>query len=524
MKALIYLYRTSFINRVKKALHKPVTYIYLVLGILYVVMMAFSFSTAFETWNLASPEGLVAILSGMTCVFLPSNIVTYAKRKGLLYRPWDVHFIFTAPFSPKTVLLYAQLKQLVMGFIISLFLTAAGIFFFEIPLWKMLLYFFMSFIVENLLETNMMILLYGNERLSEKTMKWLCRSLYLIIGFFVAIGVFLYFDMKSMAFVGAFLEHPLLQCVPLIGWNIAFIRLLLLGPTVVNVTCTLLYCLTAVVFLILAIRMKCTGEYYEDAMKFADDYQEARKRQKKGEMVKVGGKKQKFRAASVRYKGRYGKAIFYRQLLEYKKNRFFVFGWNTLLCLILGVGVAYLLKMETDIPMEIKKYFIIPIVAAYITFLFSGYITKWEKELDNPYTYLIPDRPFKKLWYSTAIEHFRALVDGCLLVLPAAIVIGIPPGYVVLDIFIYICLQANKLYFSVLSLAVLGNVLGNTGRSILRMTGQMFVIGIAVLIAIVVSGIWNIALGYLAMCLYMAGLTILVSLGGSVAFSKMEAL
>ena len=62
------------------------------------------------------------------------------------------------------------------------------------------------------------------------------------------------------------------------------------------------------------------------------------------------------------------------------------------------------------------KIFIIPGVVAYVTFIFTGYATKWSKELENPYTYLIPDTPLKKVWYSTKIEHYRAIVDGILVI------------------------------------------------------------------------------------------------------------
>ncbi len=39
MESLIYLYVRSFKNRLIKALHKPVTYIYLILGIAYACLV-----------------------------------------------------------------------------------------------------------------------------------------------------------------------------------------------------------------------------------------------------------------------------------------------------------------------------------------------------------------------------------------------------------------------------------------------------------------------------------------------------
>lgn len=522
MESLIYLYVRSFKNRLIKALHKPVTYIYLILGIAYACLIIFGVGTMFEEWNMASPEGFALLLSGMTCFFLPTNIVTYAKRKGLLFRPSDVHFVFTSPVSPKLVLLYAQVKQYLLNLLMVLLLVIAGIALFHIPVWKMLVYFLLSFVVENILETSLMVCLYGNERLSEKTVRLLCRLLYLVLAALVLFGGYLYFfEVKSLSVITVFLEHPVLQCIPIVGWNIAFIRMLILGPTTLNVICTALYCISAAGLLFAARKMQCTGGYYEDAMKFADDYQEARNRQKKGEAAKLW-KKEKYRRAKVTYKGYYSKAIFYRQLLEYKKKRFFIFGGTTLACLIVGVAVGYMAFTETGMDLQMKQFFLVPIASAYVTFIFSGYLTKWAKEMESPYTYLIPDKPIRKLWYATLIEHIRSAADGLLVTLPAALVLGLPLGYILLNVLFYVCLQANKLYFSVLSESLLGNVLGNTGKTILRMVGQMIVITIAVVIAAVVTIAVNFTAGFLAMCLYMLVMAALVALGGSVAFAKME--
>ncbi len=87
------------------------------------------------------PRGVRAPTLRHDLFFLPSNIVTYAKRKGLLFRPSDVHFVFTSPVSPKLVLLYAQVKQYLLNLLMVLLFVIAGIALFHIPVWKMLVYF-----------------------------------------------------------------------------------------------------------------------------------------------------------------------------------------------------------------------------------------------------------------------------------------------------------------------------------------------------------------------------------------------
>lgn len=271
---------------------------------------------------------------------------------------------------------------------------------------------------------------------------------------------------------------------------------------------------TVALLFLYAWRMECTGEYYEDAMKFAEDYALRRQKAKKGEMT-IGIKK-KFRKAHVEYKGTYAKAIFYRQLLEYKKNRFFIFGWNSLFFLGMGVLIAFLAVM-TDMMEEFgeAKVFVLPAVIAYIVLIFSGYATKWAKELENPYTYLIPDSGIKKLWYSTKIEHFRAIVDGCLITLPAAVAMKLDPVITLLTILLYVCLNANKLYLNMLSDALLGSVLGNTGKTLLRSLLQ----GIAMLAAIVLAVVCGIFVGIDAGFVAMILMTLAITLGAAIGAS-----
>ena len=67
--------------------------------------------------------------------------------------------------------------------------------------------------------------------------------------------------------------------------------MIFVGPTLINVIGTILYGISAVIFFVLAYRMDCQGGFYEDAMKFADDYAEARAKSKKGEVAVLGKKK-----------------------------------------------------------------------------------------------------------------------------------------------------------------------------------------------------------------------------------------
>lgn len=519
MNGMTYIYARTVKNRVRAALRKPITYIYLVFGIGYFVVVLGALAGMVVKSSLAEPEGFAVVLIGWSLFTIPANLLTYAKRKGLLFRPSDTHFLFTAPVSPKAVLIYAQVKNMLLGILVGIMLTVAGFAVFHAPLISVLIYFIFSCILENIFETAVMLLLYGNERLSERSIKLICRIIWLmVIGALVFAFYIFYQNGISWETVKIFLAHPGLQSIPIIGWNIAVIRLLFIGPDTVNVVCTVLYLLTVAVLSFLALRMKSQGQYYEDAAKFADDYQEAKQKKAKGETARLG-KKKKYGNATVQYKGSGAKAIFYRQLLEYKKNKTFIFSIMTLVCLAAGIGMAFFGVREN---MRAYGIFVIPGVASYMVFCFSSIATKWSKEMENPYTYLLPDTPVRKLWYATLWEHIRSFIDGCLITFPPGIVMGLSFIQMILLVIVYVCLQANKLYINVLAEVLVGNVLGNTGKQLFRMLLQAIVISGGIGFCVLGFIMGGIELGFTLMIIYTVFLTVCVGLGASFAFVRIE--
>lgn len=517
--AIFYLYRKTFKNRVKKAVKKPITYIYIVLAAIYFIGIFFSFDALFSEVPANPASTLTALFTVSAFVFIPTNLISYSKRKGLVFRASDIHFMFSAPISPKRILFYSHVRMILMELILNITMSVGGVIWFDMPVWKMLVYFLFSCVLENILEASMMILCYGNERMSRKQMFLFTVFLYGLMGIFVVIGIVAYVnDGASFQAVLNYLHSPYIQMVPVIGWYIAFIHLLFIGATAVNVIGSVLFFLAVAVLFIMARRMKCTGEYYEDAIKFAEDYEIAKEKGKRGEVAVVGWKK-KYGKANVSYKGGYAKAIFYRQLLEYKKNRFFIFGFYTLVCLGVGIGMAILgSRGEFD---GYEAYLVLGVMA-YLTFIFSSYAGKWGKELTKPYTYLIPDSSFHKLWYATLIEHIRSLIDGCLLAVPVGIVTGIPVIQIVLIIAIYICMQACKLYAEVMVEAFLGNILGSVGKQFAKLFFEGVVIVLGIIGAAVGTFLVSAEIGFLALIIIAAFLTLLMMIVATLNFQKME--
>ncbi len=521
MGAIGYLYRRLWTNWAKKALHKPVTYIYIVFILFYLSAVPFSLRMIAEQFGINSPDGMAAVLTALAFWIVPANLVAYAKRKGLVYRNSDVHFLFPAPVSPKRVLLYAHIRTLFMQVLLNLFAVACGVIMFHVPAWKLGLYVVFSLVVENVTEGCLMLLLYGSERLGEKQRGWIVKAAYGLIAIAVAIGVYYYLDMGlSGAAVWAFLNSDAVKLIPIVGWYISVIHLLFGGVTVINILGTVLYfCLMAAV-LATAMRMKCTGAFYEDAAKFAEDYEEVLENQRQGGTQMRIGKKKKFGRASIRWKGTGAKAIFYRQLLEYKKSKFFIFDVSTLFSLGAGIVIPWLYIREGGF--GDAEPFVIPLVSAYFTFIFTTLNGKWAKELKSPYTYLIPDSPFAKLMNATAIQLIQCLINGLLITVPGAIVMGMQPLTAVLCVVGCAVLSCNKLYAMAVAEIAVGGTLGRVGKQLFQLFIQCFVIMAAVMGGVLGAMAGGVVVAYCLMDVFLILFTFVFMVIAALNFYKME--
>ena len=101
MEALWFLYYRTFVNKLKKALRKPVTYVYIAFVLFYLLMVPFSLKALAVQAGAANPGGMAAMLTLLAIWMIPANLVAYAKRKGLVYRESDIHFLFPSPITPK---------------------------------------------------------------------------------------------------------------------------------------------------------------------------------------------------------------------------------------------------------------------------------------------------------------------------------------------------------------------------------------------------------------------------------------
>lgn len=524
MKALIYLTKRSFINNMKRAVKKPSTLIALIFAIAYGIFIVFSLGTVAVSVHIDSAKGLLAILTVWSIYGIFGNFLSYSSRKGIIFRPAHAHFVFTAPVDPKIVLINSAWMNYLVSVIIWIVLGIGALMIFGIPFLNVAGIILAGCVLELLLESAVMIFLYTNDRLPEKLMKGIRTGIKVFL-IACTLAVVLYFRQKGLSIDSAWalIDMPALQMVPVIGWQISIYRLILLGPTVLNVICSVLYLVTVAVFVAAAVRMKCDGGYYEEAAKFADDYAELKKRQKNGEMVfGMNGKKRTFRRVREKIAGRGAQAIFYRQLLEYKKEKFFILDKITLVSVFLAAVLSYSMG-ESVAESGAAQFFLLGVVA-YVSLVMSGYLGKWESELKNPYLFLVPDTPLRKMWYATLMEHIKALINGCIICIPIGIFWHVAPVEIIFAVLIYVVIQADRLYTTVLAQCLLGDVFGKTGQNVLRMFIQTALLGVGVLVAVLVGIFVNMDFIFPIVLIYSMMVTVAMGILASLRFETMEQL
>lgn len=492
--------------------------------VVYAVFILASLGTVAVNVRLNSVDGLVLAATFWSIYITLGNFSAYSARKGIIFRPGHAHFVFTAPIDPKIVLLSSAWMNYLTSLIIWLLFALGGVTVFQVGLWRTVLLFLFGWGLETLLEISVMIFLYANDRLPEKLIRAVCIGIRV---FLVAFTLLIVFYLKlyglSVETVVSFAAWPGLQMIPVIGWQVAAYRMILLGPDTLNIICGCLYLITVILATIGAYKMRCNGGYYEEAAKFADDYAEMKKRRKNGEaMAGIGGKKKKFRTVREQITGKGAKALFYRQFLEYRKEKYFIFSKTTLISLVLAVVLSFTLR-DTAEETGNMRFYLLGIVA-YVSLVMSGYIGKWENELKSPYLYLIPDTPGRKLWYSTLMEYVKALADGCVICIPVGIAWKVDGVSILFCIAVFTVLQANKIYAKVITRCIAGEIFKENGQNIIRMLIQTAVLGMGALAALFAGMFLDMDFIFPILLIYSIIVTGAMGLLASLRFETMEQL
>lgn len=494
--SLRFLITRSIINSLKNLKKKPLKAIGIILGSLYFVMLPFISKGAIESLGLNNQTGFIIIATIATIYIKMPSTLAYFKRKGVSFKKQDINFILATPTSPKQALIYALSKQGYMSAVMRIMIFIAAIFIFGIPIWATIFYVGISIIFDNLTSYSLGLIMYASEQISLKQKQMIRWIVYAILIAFTSLILYQVIsrtlkDGFDLAFLIGTFSSPLILLIPIFGWQLGWLNLIILGVTPINLIATILFIGIGILLALYAYKMPCTGDYYEDALSFSENL--AVLESKKGDitMSEAFGKKTKYHKYKGELKGLYSRVIFSKQLIERRRvRRFFLSPWD-LLYLIGGLAVGLSFYFIDDFIDPNYFFQIMCGLGLYLSVFFNPQ-PLWKKEFTNYYIFVMPDSFKNKLWGATLSEHLMSFIRSLFLTLPAGILLKAQIADIIYAILVQTLLKAMGTYLSIFVQEVIGAKIGKIAASFINIFTSLMAVLVPIVVLIVSTTIGNL--------------------------------
>ena len=456
--ALLYHLKVSLKNTFKQLLRKPLKLILAILVVVYFIFIPFMLKDLIVESGLDNNIGYIIIYSA-TMLYLTMPItLSYFRRSGINFKKPDINFMFATPISPKENLFYGIFKQIYLQVVMVIIVGISAIFIFNLPAFKTIVFTLVNFIISSAMDYSLAMIMYGSEKISDDNKKKIKYFVYLIILLVtILVGYTLFNKGFSIEAIYSLISSPLILFIPIFGYKIGFVSLIFSGPTLINVISSILYLISSGLLLYFNVKMKIKGEYYEDAMVFAEKQAKIVKNQGKMTFLEAFCVKKKVVAYDGSLKGYGAKTIFYKQMIERRRSNRFFFTISDIVLLILSIVFGFLIR--NDETASLAFFVGVNAVTIYISTFFSQ-SNKWLEEFNTYYLYLIPDTNFSKLYYSTLMEHLNSLIKVLVITLPSGLLLNVGFETIVLAIISQLAIKVLLTYKLILVEGYFGNKLG----------------------------------------------------------------
>lgn len=500
MKPLFYIIRKSLKNQIRELTKKPAALVgYIFIALFFILMLAITFIMPSSLVRKGSVEVFGAIITAVVLVFFYFSIKQGINKGSSFFRFSDVNLVFTAPISPKKVLVYGFIQQLMLTFFVMLFVS------FQIPnlrnnfpitkLGVLIIYisvFFLFFIMQLV-----GMLIYSITSKSESIRTKFDKGFNVITGLFFVGFLLVIFQTKDLMNAAViYLNNRWIDYIPFIGW----FRVLLLssvhgvGP-VFYLNMILILLSTALMIFII---YKQKTDYYEDVLA-ATELNEQRRKDKKEGKANAAWMAGKARKVQFKYTGTGARAIFQRHILEYKKTGLFFLNKFSLITIAFGLASKYFFPHS-----NIRTVMYCTI---YMLFFFSIQ-GKWAQELSKPYIYLIPAGSASKVFFATLAENFKNGIDGLLLFIVAGFMFKADVVTIILCALSYMSFGAVYIYGDVLSRKLFGETHSKNLEIFIKMFLLLFLLAPGLFVSVFFA---NTILGEYGSYLILIGYNMLVS-------------
>lgn len=508
MKAILFLVKKEIKNLFIELFHHPAK---LILYLALIALLAFSLFAGTE--HRENREYLdFRILHGIylaVLMFIAVPIILSGLKSGTtFFKMSDVNLLFVAPISPKKILAYGLVKQMGSSLIMIIFtLFYGGMMaqtFGVTSVQMVILVLGIALMIFTIQIITLLIYTYSNGR--PKRTRKVKIYLYTIIGIMVAFifGRFLLCG-SNMEALCVSIASPYLEFVPIIGWIKGMIFAIINGNAVNTILFAGLNGIAIVGSILLF--MNSDSDYYEDVLQTTETSFKLKESVKNNRGFAISKKSQKVKNTGINH-GWGASTFFFKHILQNRRQGLFPFiGVSTLVLLIVNIILVIFLRavstsgddqMSTDMLMTISLA-----TSSYILFLFSP-AGDWVQELQKPYIYLIPERPFDKLVWASLSTVIKPIIDGFISFTALCVILSANPAFALLCMLIYSSLGLLFTAANVLSQRLIGQVIGKG----LTMIIYMFIILLLLVPGIGISTVLSIFAGWLPE--FVIGLPIVV--------------
>ena len=434
----------------------------------------------------------LAILFGIGLVFVGTVLLNGIFKSTILFKKADVNFLFTAPVAPQTVLIFGMVRSFYTYILSTLFILyqAANLRSLGITLGQIILLMLVaawSLFISGICGMLLYAKTLGN---SMKRTAAVILVAVLLLGVVAWFGWLYYSEGFAIkAAVDRFTDSPLLVLYPFVGWMVAPMQWVILGPTVWNILGTVIFLIAAP--LMMFVMYRTPVDYYEDAINLmaAKQGQEIQRHGSFSEQLEVQRQMQA-RKARVRRsgfgKGSGAKLLFYRLQKEEARLHRLPYWVRMLVPPLLLPVILFVANRTLDLKPEL--YAKAPGALLFV-FLLASFFSTMRSSLITLYTedsfLLLPLKPSQKFFYITAFDladRFMSFFPPLLMTAAAAAVIAgenlpLMLFYGLMSALYLLSLYAWLMLWQIIIFRLMGD-LGNMISVTLFMIGHIFM-GIA---------------------------------------------
>ncbi len=443
-----------------------------------------------------------AVAGAIILIYLLFALWSGEKNGTAIFNMADVNFLFPAPVKPQTVLLFRLVMQMGAVLGITLYLgIELPIFLGELGLgWKELLATLGAWILTVFFAKVLAAGVYTLVATFPRLRRLVRPAVGVILAAYALVYVIL-LKGQSMNPADAALtlmSHPFGRAVPVFGWLRAIVGFVLSGQILYSVL-TFLGCLGFAVLLLVLIR-RLPADFYEDTLEGAMANYKLTEAQRSGKVEQTNVKRrhtERLMRKEIGY-GRGGAMFFVRPFYHRLRTAYLrVFTKTSITYLIAGVGYALIARFAA----HSSSITLLAIMLLFVVY-FRNLGNPIASETESNFLYLVPDSPFRKLFYSL----LSGTVDICLDLIPAFLITAAILGESLLTALLWLVLLLTLDFFAgatglftdlVLPSGVVPNI-----RAMLTMILRMLFLLPGILLLAILSLTLSVELGILVTVLY----------------------